>query len=65
MQMNAPTCPEALLATDQRKQPGGNPGMDTLVPKARLHAQAQIRNPAWADDPVEDAFGTFIGGDGI
>ena len=63
--MNVSTYSEALIATDQLKEPGGNPSIDTLLPKACLHEQTQNRNPVRAYDPVEDTFETFIDGDGI
>jgi hypothetical protein len=65
MHMNVSTCFEALIATDQLKEPGANPSIDTLLPRARLHEQPQIRNSVRAYDPAEDASETFIGGGGI
>jgi hypothetical protein len=53
------------MATEQLKEPGGNPSIDTLLPKACLYEPTQIRNPIRAYDPAEDAFETFINGEGI
>jgi hypothetical protein len=65
MQMNMSTYSEASITTDQLKEPGGNPSIDTLLPKACLHEQTQNRNPVRVYDPGEDASETFIGGGGI
>jgi hypothetical protein len=65
MQMNVSTYSEALISRDQFKAPGGNPSIDTLLSKACLHEQSQIRYPVRAYDPTEDAFETFIDGAGI
>jgi hypothetical protein len=65
MQMNPSTQPEALIATDQFKEPGDNQSLDTLFPEACLHGQTQIRNRLRACDPAEEASETFINGEGI
>ena len=63
--MNVSTYSEALIATDQLKEPGGNPSIDTLLSKACLHALTKIWNAVIAYDPAEDAFETFMDGGGI
>jgi hypothetical protein len=63
--MNAFTSSEALMATDQLAESGGNPSNANLLPKACLHEQTQLPKPVGAYDPAEDASETFIGGDGI
>ena len=63
--MNVSTYSEALIATDQFKEPGGNPSIDTLLSKACLHALTKIWNAVIAYDPAEDAFETFMDGAGI
>jgi hypothetical protein len=65
MQMNVSTYSEALIATDQLKQPGGNPSIDTLLSKACLHELTKIWNAVRAYDPAEGAFEAFIDGGGI
>jgi hypothetical protein len=63
--MNAFTRSEALMATDQLKESGGDPSIDTPLLKACWHEQTQIRFPASAYGPAKDTFETFIDGGGI
>jgi hypothetical protein len=63
--MNVSTNSEALIATDQFEEPGGNPSIDTVLPKVCVHEQTLIRNSVRAYDSAEDTFETFIGGGGI
>jgi hypothetical protein len=54
------------MATEQLKEFGGDPSIDTLLPKTcLLHELTRIRNPVRAYGSAEDASETFIDGDGI
>ena len=63
--MNAFTRSEALMATDQLNESGGNLSIDNCSSKACLHEQTQIPKPVGAYDPAEFDSETFIGGCGI